>query len=69
MAIEDIRALKSPLERAMAVKDGLHETRAELLRIRRDAVRELRKTMSYGEIAEAMGVSRARVQQFEKFGT
>lgn len=34
--------------------------------ITRDAVREMRQTMSLGEIAKALGVSRTRIQQLGK---
>lgn len=65
MDFERIRAIQSPVERFKAVEESLPQVRRELFIIRRDAVREMRATMSHREVAEALGVPFARVRQLE----
>lgn len=50
----------------MAATGQAQKLAGEYSAITRDAVREMRQTMSYGEIAKALGVSRTRIQQLEK---
>jgi hypothetical protein len=64
-----IRNISDPVKRVTAANGAIAETQrlaAEYAAITRDAVREMRETMSYGEIAKRLGVSRTRVQQLEK---
>lgn len=64
-----LRAIPDPVERVRAVNTAIQELTtevAELSTITRDAVREMRRTMSYGDIARALGVSRTRIQQLER---
>ncbi len=63
------RDIADPVERAKAVSAAMVETTtlaAELAALTREAVREMRATMSLAQVAEALGVSRGRVQQLEK---
>ena len=64
-----LRAIPDPVERIHAVNAAIQELTtevAELSTITRDAVREMRQTMSYGDVARALGVSRTRIQQLER---
>lgn len=64
-----IRKIEDPAKRVTAANVAVAETQrlvAEYAAITRDTVREMRATMSYGEIAKLLGVSRTRVQQLEK---
>jgi hypothetical protein len=66
MDTDEIRAIPDPLERIRAANQALDDTRTELFAIRRDAVRELRETMSIRQVATALGLSSTRVTQLEK---
>ena len=69
MDLDDIRTIPDPVARIRAVTAAQAEIAARqiaLSAISRDTVREMRKTMSYGQIAKALGVSRGRVQQLER---
>lgn len=66
---ETIRAIPEPAKRARA---AMAETVAaqgvvnEYAAITRDAVREMRRTMSHAQIGKLLGVTRGRVQQIER---
>lgn len=64
MDTDALRQIPDPAERVKAVNQALHDTRAELISIRREAVREMRKSMSLAQIADQLGVTRSRVQQY-----
>lgn len=66
MSPDEVRAITDPIARIDAATQAIVDTRAELLAIRRDAVRELRKTRSLAEIAGVLGVTRSRVQEMGK---
>jgi hypothetical protein len=62
----EIRHIPDPVDRIRAVNETITEATAltsELADITRETVREMKTTMSYGEIARALGVSRGRAQQ------
>lgn len=64
-----IRKITDPANRAQAATAAVAETQrlaSEYATITREAVRELRQTMSLAEVAKALGVSRGRIQQLEK---
>lgn len=57
------------MKRIRAATAAVAETQrlsSEYAQITRDAVREMRATMSYGEVARALSLSRSRIQQLEK---
>jgi predicted transcriptional regulator len=65
---ETIREITDPAERVTAASQAIEQLRelmSEYAAITRDTVREMRQTMSYGEVARALSVSRSRVQQLE----
>lgn len=65
-AIQRIRAIPDPVTRIAQIKqaqDLSHTYVGELAVIHRDAVRELRITMTSAEVAEALGISVQRVGQ------
>lgn len=66
MRFGDLRAIQSPAERVKAVEDALPEVNREMFEIRRDAVREMRATMSLEEVAKALGKTKGRIQQLER---
>ncbi|NEE03845.1 hypothetical protein [Phytoactinopolyspora halotolerans] len=65
--LERLKALEDPLERAIEIAKMLNDVvglEEELLRLRREAVLQLRERgNSYGEIGQALGLHRNRVQQ------
>jgi DNA-directed RNA polymerase specialized sigma24 family protein len=65
--IERIKAVDDPLERAVEIGKlvtSLAQLQEELLRLRREAVLQLRERgYSYGEIGRALGLHRNRIQQ------
>lgn len=66
---DTIRQIPDPAARAssaMTATGQAQKLAVEYSSITRDAVRELRQTMSLGEVAKALGVSRTRIQQLEK---
>jgi DNA-directed RNA polymerase sigma subunit (sigma70/sigma32) len=67
--LDAIRAIPDDVERIRVV-NGLIADRsaevAELSGITRETVQRMRKTMSLAQVAQALGVSRVRVQQLEK---
>ena len=65
MRYDDIEAIQSPVERVEAAEKEIPVANRDLFRIRRDAVREMRATMSLGEVAKALRKTRSRVQQLE----
>lgn len=66
MSPDEIRAIADPATRAKAATDAIVTTRGELLAIRREAIAEMRKTMSYRKVAAALSVSTTRVVQYEE---
>lgn len=70
-SLDELRAITDPVQRITAARDvqvrlGFH--RDAVTELIRDAVREMRKTMSLAQVAAALGVSRSRVQQLEQPG-
>lgn len=66
---DTIRRIADPVERARAATAAIAQTQQMAIEygaITRAAVRELRQTMSLGEVAKALGVTRSRIQQLEK---
>lgn len=66
---EDIRKIVDPTKRVAAAQAAQTETQrlaTEYAGITRETVREMRQTMSYGQVAKLLGVSRTRVQQLER---
>jgi hypothetical protein len=66
---DHVRKIADPVKRVAAANAAVAETQrlaAEYAAITRETVREMRQTMSYGQIAAALGVSRTRVQQLER---
>lgn len=66
---QQLRAIPDPVARVRAVNDAIAQVtalRTELAAVSREAVQEMRRTMSLAEVAAALGVSRGRVQQLEK---
>lgn len=66
LTTDEIRAIQDPVERIRAVNDAIQETSAlssELASITRETVADMKRTMSYGRIAGALGISRGRAQQ------
>lgn len=66
---DTIRKIDDPAKRVAAAQAAVAETQrlaTEYASITRDTVREMRQTMSYGEIAKVLGVSRTRIQQLER---
>lgn len=66
---DTIRKIGDPAKRVAAAQAAVAETQrlaTEYASITRDTVREMRQTMSYGEIARVLGVSRTRIQQLER---
>jgi uncharacterized protein (DUF433 family) len=64
-----IRKIADPVKRIAAANAAGAETQrlaSEYAQITRETVREMRETMSYGEVARALGVSRTRIQQLER---
>lgn len=65
--ISSARSIKDPLQRAQATTDILQsvtDAAQELREIRSDAVIEVNESgMGYGKIADALGISKVRVQQ------
>lgn len=71
--VEDIELLRSelyeikdPVARVAEIKRRQKEVldlSAEFASITRETAREMKKTMSFGEIAKALGISRGRAQQ------
>ena len=62
----EIRHIQDPVARIHAVNETITEATAltaELASITRETVREMKTTMSYGQIADSLGISRGRVQQ------
>lgn len=69
LSLDEIRAIGDPVERVKAARerdDALMAERAAVAGVVRGAVQEMRRTMTYGQVAAALGVSRTRVQQLEK---
>ncbi len=67
--LEAIRAIPDPVARIRAVNAAIAEATArtaQLADITNVTVREMRRTMSLAEVAQALGVSRGRVQQLSK---
>lgn len=66
---DTIRKIADPVKRVAAASAAVGETQrlaAEYAAITRETVREMRQTMTYGDVAKALGVSRTRVQQLER---
>ncbi|MER7433154.1 sigma factor-like helix-turn-helix DNA-binding protein [Pseudonocardia alni] len=64
-----IRAIPDTTERAKAAMAATAEAQRAIVEYRTlttAAVQELRRTMSLGQVAAALGVSRSRIQQLEK---
>lgn len=59
---DTVRAIPDLTQRALAAQ----RLAVEYAQITRETVREMRETMSYGEVAKLLGISRTRVQQLEK---
>lgn len=67
--LDALRAIPDDVERIRVVNSLIAERSAEvaeLSSITRETVQRMRKTMSLAQVAQALGVSRGRVQQLEK---
>jgi transcriptional regulator with XRE-family HTH domain len=63
-----LRAITDPLDRAQRAQYLIDQVPAIASRVRFEAVTELGSTMTHVEIAEALGLTRARVSQILKAG-
>jgi hypothetical protein len=69
VALDDVNAITDPLAKALAAGDLMQAVRDagnHLRDIRVDCVQTLNETMGYGQIAAALGVTKARAQQLVK---
>lgn len=65
----ELRAIADPVQRIEAARRRdaeLRDEAAAVARVVRDAAQEMHQTMSYAEMAAALGVTRARAQQLTK---
>jgi hypothetical protein len=70
-AVGDLRDIPDLIERARGAQDFIEAKRSDIeeaSRIRREAVADLAATKTHAEIAEALGITRARVGQILKEG-
>ena len=70
-AVDDLRGIADLVERAKSAQDFIEDKRGEIeeaSRIRREAVADLAANKTHAEIAEALGITRARVGQILKEG-